>query len=119
MKSKLSLALVICMLIGLLNGVTFIASAEGTGVEGDPIIITSQTELEAIDDTDAGLGMHYKLGNNIVLSASYVSIGTSEKPFTGNFDGNGKAIYLSGTANGVFAYSSGTVKNIVNSFFIS
>ena len=113
MKSKISLVLVLCMLISVLNGVTFIASAAGTGVEGDPIIITTQADLEAIDDSADDLAKHYKLGNNIYLSQDYTSIGSSTAPFTGVFDGNGKAIWLSGTANGVFAYSSGIVKNIV------
>lgn len=39
MKSKISLALVICMLISLLNRITFIASAAGTGTESDPVIL--------------------------------------------------------------------------------
>ena len=108
MKSKLSLALVICMLIGILNGVTFIASAEGTGVEGDPIIITTVDELAAMTETT---GKYYQLGNRLTLPSTWSGL----VDFAGNFDGNNQVITLNGTADGVFRNitADATVKNVI------
>ncbi len=69
----------------------------GSGVSGDPYIITNADELNAVRQD---LTAHYLLGNDIDLSASIVwndglgwnPIGTSAAGFTGVFDGNGFAI---------------------------
>ena len=63
MKSKLSLALVICMLVSMLSGVMLMASAS-EGSEADPIIIMSQADFEEIGNAP---GLYYKLGKNIIL----------------------------------------------------
>ncbi len=118
MKSKLSLALVLCMLISLFNGVTFIASAQtGDGSPENPIIIMDQAGMEAIGASDASKALSYKLGKNIILSSEYVSIAG----FAGTFDGDGNAIYLNGTANGIFAdtLSTATVKNVVTYGYVN
>jgi len=114
MKSKLSLLIALCMLISMFSGMSFTAMAEGTGTAEDPIIITSQSGLEAIDDSVEALALNYRLGNNIILNSSYASISN----FAGTFDGNGKMIMLAidnTTSRGIFNSTTSTavIKNLI------
>jgi hypothetical protein len=118
----------------------------GTGTESSPFIITTAEQLAYISAmVFAGKELyktaHYKLGNNINISAanwqsigiiptaSWLPIGTPKNPFRGIFDGNGKVISgltINGTNDydyyqrlfgnyyqGLFGYiSGGTVKNL-------
>lgn len=72
--------------IGVLAGTLF----SGSGAFADPVSISTQAELEAIDST---LNGNYVLLNNIVLSgtptATYSYVAGS---FLGTFDGNSKTI---------------------------
>ncbi len=70
--------------------------AGGDGSEENPYIIESAEQLNAVRDD---LGAHYRLGNDIDLSAyslgqGWVPIGIdiNFNPFNGTFDGNGYAI---------------------------
>lgn len=91
------------MLISMLSGVSLMASAS-EGTEADPIIIMSQADFEEIGNAP---GLYYKLGKNIILESDYVSI----SDFAGTLDGNGNAVYLKETKNGLF--SSTTAKSVI------
>lgn len=62
-----------------------VCAAGGSGTAGDPYIITTPAELQAISsDLDA----YYVLGNDIDLTGIiWDPIGNVTNPFTGNFDG--------------------------------
>ena len=142
-KCILSLALAVLMLTVAVPMVSVPAYAAtitfsgGAGTEADPYIITTAEQLEAISlDLFAGntdySGKHYKLGNDIDLSAygkdysnpwgkGWYSIGTEKNPFTGVFDGNNKKItglYIDlenrgWSSGGLFlCIEGGTVKNL-------
>lgn len=96
----------------------------GSGTEADPYLIKTADELYMIRMTPDA---YYQLQNNIDLSAwieenyptaGWAPIGTSSKPFTGIFDGNGFAIsnlYINRTTdyNGLFGYAkNASVKNL-------
>jgi len=105
--------------------------SEGEGTSVSPFIITSPAQLDEVRNYRSS---HYKLGNDIVLTAYLSSggagyakwgtagwqpIGNSTSAFYGNFDGNGKKIIglriNRSTTNyvGLFGYTSGAViKNL-------
>ena len=61
-----------------------------SGTVENPILIYNEEELRAMKD---GLGKHYLLMDDIVLTATWIPIGKdASSPFTGSFDGNGKTI---------------------------
>ncbi len=79
---------------------------DGSGVDGDPYIITNASELQAMD---GNVSAHYKLGNDIDASDTedwnggdgFEPIGEcqdnlggecQDNPFEGEFDGNGHTI---------------------------
>lgn len=109
-------------LLSLSSAVAFAFS--GSGTEADPYLIKTADDLYMIRMTPDA---YYQLQNNIDLSAwieenyptaGWAPIGTSPKPFTGTFDGNGFTIsnlYINRTSdyNGLFGYArSATVKNL-------
>lgn len=63
----------------------------GSGVEGDPFIISTANDLlEVREVIDNGTAAFYKLEDDISLQGiSWTPIGTSSTPFMGHFDGNG------------------------------
>ena len=69
-------------------------TGSGSGTQADPYIITTQAELQSINDD---LTAHYKLGNDIVLSSSFSTIGSASSRFSGVLDGDGFAIINLGT----------------------
>ena len=101
----------------------------GNGRADSPYLISTAAQLDAVRD---GLSLHYKLANDIDLTAycavggagwnggeGWMSIGTSSSGFTGNFDGAGfaiKGIFIDrfSIEQGLFGYigSGGTVKNL-------
>ena len=109
---------------------------EGDGTQAHPYRISTATQLENFRDIVNGANnqtadpdAHAKLMNNIDLSSvcsadkgSWNPIGTSSKPYTGTFDGNGHKIenlYINTTDSradnqGLFGYvgSSGKVQNL-------
>ncbi len=98
--------------------------AGGSGSSGDPYRITNTTQLTYLQTTLNGgtnyNGMYFKLTDNLSLSGAWTPIGTSSKPFKGNFDGNGMKItglYINSPSTdcvGLFGYMSGggTIKNL-------
>jgi len=79
------------------------------------IAITTAEELAKIGvDSNYPLTGNYCLINDISLSvySNWNPIGTSSNKFSGIFDGNGRVISdLTSVLNGLFMYSSGTVRN--------
>ncbi len=100
-------------------------SLSGSGTKEAPYQINSAADLAYLASSVNG-GESYKdkyfiLNININLGTlSWTPIGTSDKPFAGIFDGNGKKIsnlYISTSASttaylGLFGNVSGTVKNL-------
>ena len=76
------------------------SSMLGDGNASSPCEITSWTQLAAINDSAATLGLHYKLMNDLDESTTgyegrgdgWTPIGNSGDAFTGHFDGDGKTI---------------------------
>lgn len=102
----------------------------GTGTQTDPYVLTTSDDLvELATNVNAGTtyaGAYFELGDNIDISGiNWVSIGRygdgTQRPFAGNFDGNGFAITgLSGTNGnaasyrgyGLFGHVTGEISNL-------
>ena len=99
----------------------------GLGTEASPYEISTADELENFRDlVNDGIekSAHAKLMNDIDLNGSatnqWTPIGTSNNPYSGTFDGNGKTIknlYIKNTSSandqGLFGYVyGGTVQNL-------
>jgi uncharacterized membrane protein (UPF0136 family) len=117
-------ALCFCALVNKANG----QFSGGTGVSGDPYIITTAAQLKTLaDSVNAGItkyvAAYYQLDNDIDLSAyqsgeGWIPIG-SGSVFKGSFDGNGKKITglkinpISPGNIGLFGYvNNGKIENI-------
>ncbi|MCL2100601.1 MAG: hypothetical protein FWH22_02670, partial [Fibromonadales bacterium] len=96
------------------------AFADGTGEIDDPYIIETPEQMNNVRND---LSAHYKLGNDIDLSAygtgtGWTPIGTSSNQFWGSFDGDGYKITglfinNSSTSNiGLFGFVIGSVSNL-------
>jgi len=99
------------------------------GTSANPCLISTENDLAAlafrVNSGTEPSGMHYKLADDIDLSAysagsGWTPIGNNSNPFKGNFDGNGKAVsnlYIDDDGldfAGLFgSLSGGTVNNIV------
>ncbi len=74
-----------------------LADLEGTGTEEDPYMITTASELNAVRQD---LAAHYRLGNDIDLSATvawnygagWMPLGNNTNSFTGSLDGHGHTL---------------------------
>jgi hypothetical protein len=101
----------------------------GNGTENNPYIITTAQQLAQLATfvnagNEAYYDKHYKLGNDIDLSAyqsgmGWTPIGTNNNGFYGSFDGDGKKIiglYINAPdidRLGLFSYvSEGSIKNL-------
>ena len=101
------------------SGYTF----SGGGTSDNPWRITSATDLAGLAaNVNAGTnyqGKYFKLEANIdLMGHEWTPIGTREKYFYGNFDGNGKVITNLTISNatdcaGLFGIADGTIQNIV------
>ncbi len=95
---------------------------EGSGIEADPFLISSSgnlcylSKVMASDDYQKYAGKYYRQTEDIDMnSVEFAPVGSYSKPFTGNYDGNGKTISrlaVSGVSSdnpgsGVFAYAKG------------
>ncbi len=101
---------------------------DGSGTAEDPYRIPDLATLEAFRDyinSGKGGGEYFKVTAEIDMSATYngdgstswTPVGTSSKPFNGIFDGGGHTIsglYINveSSYQGLFGYSSGTIKNL-------
>ncbi|WP_226479909.1 GLUG motif-containing protein [Natrinema amylolyticum] len=76
---------------------TNISELSGSGTEADPYVVTTASELQAINDD---LAAHYELDGDIDASATaewnggdgFKPIGSTETEFTGTFDGHNHTI---------------------------
>ncbi len=96
----------------------------GTGTAGNPYQISSSSQLATlasnVNGGNAYAGIYFVLIDNIDLSAygSWTPIGTSAKPFKGNFDGANHTIsglYINTSINdvGLFGFiNSGSISNL-------
>ena len=86
-----------------------ISVAGGSGVEGDPYLISKESEFSAMRAYPYAI---FELSNDITLTKPFTPIGTAVAPFTGKFSGNGhKLSNLSvsgdGECTGMFGYMQG------------
>ncbi|WP_408955767.1 hypothetical protein [Natroniella sp. ANB-PHB2] len=118
--------------INILPASYYARSLEGTGTAEDPFIINDFEGLERLSDKyfwnqDYKLEAYYKLSADIDASATrknykegkgWEPIGSEEGKFRGVFDGNGykiKNLYINRKNEdyiGLFAFSTGTIKNL-------
>ena len=148
MKRKLSLFLTIVMILSLMTVSVFSVSANAQTGSTKDVISTEFTHLTEVPDGYVGiytksdldairnnLSGNYILMNDVNFSADdfleagqfynngkgWNSIGNSESPFTGTFDGNGycvNGLSISGSITespyvGLFGYNKGCIKNII------
>ncbi len=107
----------------------FAGTGGGMGTEGDPYKIANLTDLEAFceyinTDANGGSGEYFEQTAKIDMSSKYSASGTSwtpigtfGKPFNGTFDGGNftiSGIYINTTDDyqGLFGFSTGTIKNL-------
>jgi len=128
LSSMMLVALALPLVVMLFSATAPVVSAfsgSGSGTPGNPYIITTVEELQAMKDNLSG---YYALGNDINASATsgwnsgagFIPIGTDTNQFTGSFDGQGyKIINLrinrpSTDYVGLFGYvgSGGVVENV-------
>lgn len=98
---------IITLLLSANNAFAF--TGAGAGTSGDPYIITTCSELEQIAFAPAA---SYRLANNIDCSGgSVLSMGATNDPFTGDFDGAGYTVDVNISTiaifNGLFGAVSG------------
>ena len=101
-----------------------IAVLTGEGTEESPYLIASESDLivmRTIVSCGYSLeGKYIRLTENIALTEAWTPVGSSNAPFSGNFDGNGKtvtglAVTFEGTTGyaAMFGYTNNaTVKNL-------
>lgn len=111
----LSIALVI-LLTGLMCITASATVLSGSGTKDDPYRITTPAELSAfstaVADGNSFSGKFIVVENNINADNSFKPIGTEATPFKGTFNGNGKTLKATVTANnyaGLFAFTDGAV----------
>ncbi len=82
------------------NGIAVGDFPSGTGTEGDPILISNLTHLEALSQSSSAWGSVFLQTADIDASATsgwnsgagFIPIGESLLPFKGNYDGGGNEI---------------------------
>ena len=108
MTNRIIKILIIVALV-LAAGKAWAWSGSGTSAS-DPILIESRTDIETlalnVNNGTHYYGVYFKVTTDI--SEVTTVIGTSSKPFRGNFDGNGKTLTITRTVssdnNGLFGY---------------
>lgn len=96
----------------------------GSGTSSSPYLIGSASDWDDFrtkvnSRSNASTQVYAKLTSNISISSGeYTPVGTSSKPFCGEFDGNGKSINLANVSTksdnfGLFGYvKDATIKNL-------
>lgn len=87
-----------------------VSVAGGTGVDGDPYLISRESEFSAMRAYPYAL---FELSNDIVLTKPFTPIGTAMTPFTGKLSGGGHTISNlqvtgDGECVGMFGYMQGS-----------
>lgn len=103
--------------------------AGGKGTQDDPYIIKTVGQLKYMekmtkDDKYSYNGKFFKLDNDLTINGEWTPIGTNDKPFRGNFDGDGHTIYgnlkftgvVQNGAVGLFGFTgnNAVIKNLTN-----
>ncbi|MGL5902746.1 MAG: AAA family ATPase [Cetobacterium sp.] len=85
---------------------------KGMGTESDPFIIEDENDLIHIGTTDyLDKGYYFKQSKDISIVSHWHSIGSEEKPFKGNYNGNNKSITKLNNAL-FFQLKESTVENL-------
>ena len=98
--------------------------ASGSGTSGDPYLVRTAEQLAQlaykVNSGTAYTGLYFKLMDDIDLdNRNWTPIGKSDKPFSGNFNGNGHSVTnlsVQTTTNkcaGLFGYAVGTSSSSV------
>ena len=93
----------------------------GTGVEGDPFMVTDCDQLQLIGTSEGYIveGLYFKVANTFSCTGKdFVSIGDSSNPFSGIFDGDNKEISdlsIDGSEYmiGLFGKNDGVIENVI------
>lgn len=125
-KKTLSILLAVCMLLTVIPMTIFSASADltGAGTKDDPFIIADYSDLKdfaaAVNSGTNYASKYIVVADSFQTESGAVSeiAGTEEKPFCGEFNGNGKSINVNITSSeanvGLFGYAQGaTISNVV------
>ena len=102
--------------------VSGVSVAGGSGTEGDPYLISKESEFSAMRAYPDAI---FQLSNDIELKKPFTPIGTASSPFTGKLSGNGHTISGlnvtdNGECTGMFAYmqgGSGTYYPLISLYF--
>ncbi|MDD3972881.1 MAG: hypothetical protein PHC31_13355, partial [Clostridia bacterium] len=90
MSSKKILTLFLLFAAFCLVCISPVSAAGGSGTVGDPFIIQTPAELQAMQNN---LDAYYELQNNIDLTGvTWTPVGNETSPFTGSLEGNGYTI---------------------------
>ena len=91
----------------------------GNGSEANPYLIANLTDLQALCRETSYWGKYFRLVANLDCAGAALSgVGREDNRFKGSFDGNHctisnfKVTAARGDALGLFAYNSGTIKNL-------
>ena len=85
---------------------------KGMGTESNPFIIEDENDLIHIGTIDyLDKGYHFKQSKDISIVSHWHSIGSEEKPFKGNYNGNNKSITKLNNAL-FFKIDDSTIKNL-------
>ncbi|WP_319507323.1 PKD domain-containing protein [uncultured Methanolobus sp.] len=85
----------------------------GSGTEGDPYLLSSDSDIDTLSATSADWGSYFQITQDITLVGNHTPIGDGSTLFTGDFDGNGYAVtnltvYRTTEYAGFFGYTQTT-----------
>jgi hypothetical protein len=101
------------------NEQTISVFAGGDGSRDNPYLIDDESQLitfaKMVNDGRSFEGQYILLNDDITISSSSLwnEIGTSEAPFKGNFDCDGKVIYTEDPSIKIFGSVTGKVSNLI------
>ncbi len=120
MKGFLKFALVFSLLFCSLTGQVFAADFSGNGTSSSPYLIQDEDDLKKlasnVNSGNSYSGKSFKLTADIALSGMWQPIGSSSRPFSGTFYGDGHSIsgisVLGGNAGLFGKLKNATVKDL-------
>lgn len=108
--NKLRISAVFAILLAIL-AINAFAFSGGAGTEADPYLVSTSADLSELA-TESYEGKYFRQTADIEVTS--VSIGTSEVPFAGQYDGFDFVISGLTTDSGLFAYvNNAEIKNVV------
>lgn len=107
------LIVLLCMLVSCTGTVSAAAYSGGSGTEGDPYLLSTDSDIDTLSTTTADWSKYFKLTQDITLVGNHTPIGDGSTLFTGDFDGNGYAVtnltvYKNAAYAGFFGYTQTT-----------